>query len=108
MTEPPVLDRYFAAEDAGDWDSLASCFTEDGVVTDDGEDYRGRPEIRRWRELNATRWTYTSELLGVEPADDLRYVAVVHLEGDFPGGVIDLRYRFTLDHDLISHLVIAP
>lgn len=108
MTESQVLDRYFAAEDAGDWGSLAACFTADGVVTDDGEDYRGRSEIRSWRESTVTRWTYTSTLLGVEPVDDRRYVAVVHLEGDFPGGVIDLRYRFTLHHGLISRLVIAP
>ena len=31
-----------------------------------------------------------------------------HLEGDFPGGVVDLRYKFTLTDDLISELVIAP
>jgi hypothetical protein len=30
------------------------------------------------------------------------------LEGDFPGGVADLHYRFTLDGDLISGLVIEP
>jgi hypothetical protein len=29
-------------------------------------------------------------------------------EGDFPGGVAELRYRFTLDGDLIEELVIAP
>jgi hypothetical protein len=28
--------------------------------------------------------------------DDDHYVAVHHLEGDFPGGVADLRFRFTL------------
>ena len=27
---------------------------------------------------------------------------------NFPGGVVDLRYRFTLRDDLISELVIAP
>jgi hypothetical protein len=35
-------------------------------------------------------------------------VAVNHLEGDFPGGVADLAYRFTMDCDLIAELVIAP
>ena len=28
-----------------------------------------------------------------------------HLEGNFPGGVADLHYRFTLDGALISRLV---
>jgi hypothetical protein len=35
-------------------------------------------------------------------------VAVNHLEGSFPGGVVDLAYRFTMDGDLIAELVIAP
>ena len=30
------------------------------------------------------------------------------LEGDFPGGVVDLRYQFVLAYDRISELVIAP
>ena len=31
-----------------------------------------------------------------------------HLEGNFPGGVADLHYRFTLDGALIARLVIEP
>ena len=31
-----------------------------------------------------------------------------HLEGDFPGGVVDLHFRFTLDGASISRLVIEP
>ncbi|WP_234319761.1 hypothetical protein [Streptomyces sp. KE1] len=31
-----------------------------------------------------------------------------HLKGDFPGGTVDLHYRFTLDQGLISRLDIAP
>lgn len=34
------------------------------------------------------------------------YVAVQHLEGDFPGGTVDLRYRFTLRDGLIAGLAI--
>jgi hypothetical protein len=30
------------------------------------------------------------------------------LEGNFPGNVVDLRYRFELAGDLITALVIAP
>ncbi len=39
---------------------------------------------------------------------DDRWVAVNRLEGDFPGGAVELRYRFALVDDLISELVIAP
>jgi hypothetical protein len=30
------------------------------------------------------------------------------LEGNFPGGVVDLTYRFTVHNDQIVHLEIAP
>jgi hypothetical protein len=33
---------------------------------------------------------------------------VHHLEGDFPGGVVDLHFRFTLRDALIARLVIEP
>ena len=36
------------------------------------------------------------------------WIVVNHLEGDFPGGVVDLRYRFVMTGDLIAELVIAP
>jgi hypothetical protein len=37
-----------------------------------------------------------------------RWVATNCLEGDFPGGVVDLRCRFAMDGDLVAELVIAP
>ncbi|WP_405071977.1 hypothetical protein OG558_22060 [Kribbella sp. NBC_01510] len=40
--------------------------------------------------------------------DDTQYVVTNHLEGDFPGGVVDIIYRFTLANDLITRLEIAP
>jgi hypothetical protein len=33
---------------------------------------------------------------------------VHHLEGDFPGGSVDLRYQYTIRGGLISALTIAP
>jgi hypothetical protein len=42
-------------------------------------------------------------------AIDARTWAILnHLEGNFPGGVVDLWYRFVLTDDLICELVVAP
>lgn len=56
----------------------------------------------------ATEFTYTTELTGAQQTDETRYVATHHLEDNFPGGTVDLRYRFTLRGDLIECLVIEP
>ncbi|MFJ9612031.1 hypothetical protein ACIRS1_37430 [Kitasatospora sp. NPDC101176] len=49
-----------------------------------------------------------SKLADAQEIDTAHYIATHHLEGDFPGGTIDLRYRFTLRDDLIEHLSIEP
>jgi hypothetical protein len=47
------------------------------------------------------------ELRGVTPSGAGMYVAQVHIEGNFPGGTVDLRYRFTIDGDVIRKLEIG-
>ncbi|MEU4115659.1 hypothetical protein AB0F71_14310 [Kitasatospora sp. NPDC028055] len=75
---------------------------------DDGNTYQGTEEIEGWLGRSATQFTYTIQLTGAEQTDATHYIATHHLEGDFPGGTVDLRYRFTLRDDLIERLVIEP
>lgn len=105
-TAPDVITRYYAAATSGDLDALIDCFTADAHVRDEGHDHHGRAEIRAWREGVATRFTYTTEITGVEQTGDDEYTVSTHLEGDFPGGVVDLEQRFTLADGLIADLSI--
>ena len=79
-----------------------------GVVVDDGTTYRGTEEIRRFLSQAGAEFTFTTPRVGAERTDGAHWVAIHHLEGNFPGGVVDLRYRFVLDGDRIAELVIAP
>jgi hypothetical protein len=47
-------------------------------------------------------------LTGLEASGAGTYVAHVHLEGNVPGGTVDLQYRFTVDGDAIRRLEIGP
>ena len=105
---PAVITRYFAAQAARNFDTLVTLFADDAIVIDEGKTRRGTKEIRAWRENVASVYEYSTDLVGVEAADEGEYVARVHLEGNFPGGTVDLHYRFTVDGDSISRLVIAP
>jgi uncharacterized protein (TIGR02246 family) len=105
---PDVISRYFAAQSARDFDTLVTLFADDGVVVDEGQTRRGRNEIRAWRENVASVYEYTTDVVELTAAGNGQYAARVHLEGNFPGGTVDLRYRFTIDHDTISRLEIAP
>jgi ketosteroid isomerase-like protein len=105
---PAVLRDWLAAHEAGDADAALRAFTPTAVVVDEGISYRGPDEIRGFLAKGGAEFTYTTTLVGAERTDDDHWVAVNHLEGDFPGGVVDLRYRFAMDGDRIAELVIAP
>jgi len=102
-----VIARYFDAQAARDFDTLLTLFADDAVVIDEGQSRQGASEIRAWRENVATAYKYSTELRGVTLSGDGIYVAQVHLEGNFPGGTVDLRYRFTTDGDAIRTLEIG-
>jgi ketosteroid isomerase-like protein len=107
LTElPRTIADYLAAHRARDADTAISYFTSDAAVTDDGKTYHGTAGIHTWLDRSAREYTYTIELTGAEKIDDEHYTAINHLEGDFPGGVVDLHFRFTLRDGRIARLVI--
>lgn len=105
---PGAVHAYLAAQSARDPEAAVRACTPDVVVVDDGHTYRGPDDLRRFVTKAGSEFTYTTTLLGAERVDDTHWVVTHHLEGDFPGGVVDLRYRFALEDGLVAELVIAP
>jgi ketosteroid isomerase-like protein len=107
MSAPVVVSRYLHAANTKDAAALAACFTPDGTVLDEGHTYTGRAEIVGWREALATKYTYTSTVTSSTPVSNGTYRVGVRVEGDFPGGVADLTYDFTLAGERIADLRIV-
>lgn len=117
---PATIRAYLAAHAAGEVDAALRTFSPDAVVVDQGRTYRGSAEVRDFLREAGAEFTWTTTLTGAERVDEEHWVAAVRLEGDFPGGVADVRYRFELTGDraddraddraggLIAGLVIAP
>jgi ketosteroid isomerase-like protein len=105
---PAAVSTYLDAHRAGDVGTAIGSYTADAVVTDEGRTYHGADEIRAWLGRSASEYTYTTELTGATKIDSAHYDVLQHLEGNFPGGVIDLHYRFTLRGASIVELVIEP
>jgi hypothetical protein len=105
---PEAVRRYQDAHDRHDTDVALSAFAPDAAVFDDGKEFHGTDEIRTWLTTAASEYTFTRTLVSAAVVDDETWLVVNHLEGNFPGGVVELRYNFTLRGDLISELVIAP
>jgi hypothetical protein len=105
---PGTIRRYLRAHNAHDAQAATAELTPEATVTDEGRTYRGVPAVAEWLTRAASAYTYTTALVGAAYDGPDRYTVVQHLEGDFPGGTVDLRFHFTLDQDRIADLVIAP
>lgn len=95
-TVPEAVQRYLDGREDAEPSAAAAPFAEDAVVEDDGRAYRGRAEITAWRTGAASAFRYTSTRLATS-VEGARVVLVDRLEGDFPGGRVDLTSVFALD-----------
>ena len=101
---PEPITTYLVAHAGRDAGGALAAFTTHA----EGRDHRGRAEIEAWLNSSAGAYSYTTEFTGANALDTTSFDVVQHLEGDFPGGVADLHYRFTLEDGRISRLGIEP
>jgi ketosteroid isomerase-like protein len=105
---PAVVTTYLTAHKSRDVAAALSTFTADAAVTDEGHTVRGRDAIGAWLNNAGSEYTFTTTFTGATVSDPRHVDVAQRLKGDFPGGVADLHYRFTLAGEHISGLVIEP
>jgi hypothetical protein len=105
---PEVIATYQRAHDEHHTDASLATFAPTATVEDDGQTYEGTERIRWWLDNGASEFTYTRTLTGVEDLGDGEVLVRNHVAGNFPGGQVDLQYRFRVEAGLITNLVIAP
>jgi hypothetical protein len=109
MTElilPAPIAAYFAA-DMRNGEATERYFTKEAVVTDEGRTHSGHAAIAAWKLDASTKYSYTSEPVGLEETSS-GYVVTSRVTGNFPGSPVDLRYAFRLERGKIAFLEIAP
>jgi hypothetical protein len=108
VTVPDVVTRYFTLHDDRDIDAIIALFTDDATVLDEGQTYRGTAEIRDWQTGAASKYTYSTTILDTESLPTGDYRVKARLEGNFPGGTVELKFDFALAAEHISKLEIRP
>jgi ketosteroid isomerase-like protein len=103
-----VIRRYFDLDSNRDIESIVALFSDEAIVVDEGETRHGTEEIRAWQVGPASKYTYTTEVLGTVALEADRYVVTGRLAGNFPGGSAVLTWDFTVAGGRISRLVIEP
>ncbi|MEA5363093.1 nuclear transport factor 2 family protein [Amycolatopsis sp., V23-08] len=109
---PDAVRAYLALTIAGDRTAAIVAFAEDAHVTDDGASHDGVTAVRAWLDRPAGDYTFTTTPLSAKSTmdtEDGEALVTCRVEGNFPGGLVDLDYRFTLDETRrIARLVIGP
>lgn len=105
---PAVVRTYLVAHRVSDVATALETFATNAVVIDEGRTHAGRDEIAAWLDKAGSEYSYTTEFSRAVTIGAAYTEVIQHLEGNFPGGVADLHFRFTLDGEFISRLVIEP
>ena len=63
---PDVIRRYFVLDAEREIDSIVALFSDDATVVDEGETRHGTTAIRAWQTGPASRYTYTTDVLGTD------------------------------------------
>ena len=105
---PDVVHRYFELDAERDIDGIVALFTNDATVVDEGETHLGAAAIRAWRTGPASTYDYRTTVIKTERTGDNQYRVTARLDGNFPGGTVELRHDFTVTGDRVVYLHIAP
>lgn len=106
MKLPTAIAGYFAADRVRDAAAIPQHFTEDAVVKDEGKLHTGRAAIQTWMSDAWKKYRATNEPFAIA-AQGRATVVTSHVEGNFAGSPVDLRYRFVLEGDLIAELEVS-
>jgi hypothetical protein len=106
LSLPEPIAAYFDA-DKHDGEAVARCFTNQGVVEDEGQTHSGPAAIKAWKTAASAKYFYISEPFAVELKEG-DYIVTSRLTGNFRGSPVNLRFCFHLERGKIASLVIQP
>jgi len=100
-----VIQKYVEASNQHDVESILTCFSDDAVVRDEGNEFRGKEMIRRWTVETIDKYKFHFEPASVKK-DKAEVVVAIEISGTFPGSPVTPDYHFTLDKEEILALAI--
>lgn len=103
---PSPIAAYVEAANAQDAARVADCFTQDGIVHDEGAVRCGRDDIAAWAHETGARYQFAIAPVGLTgTAEQCQLTADV--SGNFPGSPVTLRFHFTVRPEGIVSLEIG-
>ena len=103
---PEPIAIYITAENDGNVETMAKCFTENAVVTDENKTIKGLAAIKQWKIETKQKYQHTIEPLASVQKDG-KTIVTNRLSGNFPGSPIEIEFVFTLEGNKITSLEIG-
>lgn len=105
ITLPDVIKDYFQANNAHDTAAMTTCFTEDAIVQDEGEELRGIIAVANWIHTTTQKYQAIVEVANLTE-QNAEIVVTELVSGNFDGSPLQLHYHFMLAADKIAQLKI--
>ncbi|MES3018787.1 MAG: nuclear transport factor 2 family protein [Bacteroidota bacterium] len=106
MNLPKIITDLIKAQDKHDSVAYAACFSENGVVFDEGKTYKGRTEIQQWIAKANEKYQTLMKPLALTEAGT-KSVLSTETSGTFPGSPIVLNFNFEIIDGLIQSLKVT-
>lgn len=106
MNLPKVVTDLIKAQNEFDSNAYANCFSETGVMFDEGKTYTGRVDIQNL--IGETNKKYRSVMRPLEYTEnDNLSVLSAECSGTFPGSPITLKFHFDIVDGQIQYLKVT-
>jgi len=102
---PEIIKKYINASNEHDVKSILSCFSDDALVHDEGEELHGKKSIEGWIVKTIKKYKFQFKPLDIK-GEDTEIVVAVEVSGTFNGSPVTLDYHFIIENDKISSLTV--
>ena len=100
---PEIIMALLNAKNVYDSNAYSELFTINAVVHDEGKDYHGIAEIKKWNEATNKKYRVTLEPIDFLKRDKVS-ILTVRVTGNFDGSPATLKYNFTFEGEKIKTL----
>ncbi len=100
---PEIIVALLKAQREYDSQAYAEFFTTDAVVHDEGKDYNGKNEIKKWNEATNKKYRITLEPLEFS-TNGTESTLTAMVSGNFDGSPAPIKYNFTFEDNKIKTL----
>jgi len=102
---PSIIEAFVHGKNNHDSEAVVACFTNDAVVHDEGQEFRGTAAIKKWLDASIAKYKFT--LTAKKLVDfDKETVLTAEVSGDFEGSPVPLDFHFTIREGKIDRLSI--